>query len=89
MNSKIIFTGLTFCAAGFNSNTACSANSDQTMQKNILFIAVDDLKPLLGCYGDKIAQTPNIDKIAQKGTIFSNAFCQQAVSGATRASLLT
>ena len=58
-------------------------------KKNILFIAVDDLKPILGCYGDKVAITPNIDAIASKGTIFNNAYCQQAISAASRASLLT
>lgn len=58
-------------------------------QRNILFIAVDDLKPLLGCYGDGVAKTPNIDKLASQGTLFTNAYCQQAVSGPSRASLLT
>lgn len=57
--------------------------------KNVLFIAVDDLKPLLGCYGDKIAKTPTIDALAQRGCLFTNAYCQQAISGPTRASLLT
>lgn len=56
---------------------------------NILFIAVDDLKPILGCYGDKIIKTPNIDRIAAKGTVFMHNYCQQAVSGPTRASLMT
>lgn len=59
------------------------------VKKNILFIAVDDLKPLLGCYGDKLAKTPNIDKLAARGTMFTSSYCQQAVSGPTRASLLT
>ncbi len=58
-------------------------------KKNVLFIAIDDLKPLLGCYGDPIAKTPNMDKLAAKGTLFTLAYCQQAVSGPTRASLLT
>lgn len=61
----------------------------KTAKKNILFIAVDDLKPLLGCYGDKLAVTPNIDRLAARGTIFTSSYCQQAVSGPTRASLLT
>lgn len=52
-------------------------------------IAVDDLKPLLGCYGDNIAYTPNIDKLASQGILFSSAYCQQAVSAASRTSLLT
>lgn len=58
-------------------------------KKNIVFIAVDDLKPLLGCYGDKVAITPNIDALAKSGVVFTNAYCQQAVSGPSRASLLT
>jgi arylsulfatase A-like enzyme len=56
---------------------------------NVLFIAIDDLKPELGCYGNKIVKTPNIDKLAAKGTLFTQSYCQQAVSGPTRASLLT
>ncbi|MEI8087563.1 MAG: sulfatase [Paludibacter sp.] len=60
-----------------------------SQNKNVLFISVDDMKPLLGCYGDPIAKTPNMDKLAGKGTLFTLAYCQQAVSGPTRASLLT
>ncbi|MBW1946438.1 MAG: sulfatase, partial [Deltaproteobacteria bacterium] len=56
---------------------------------NVLFIAVDDLKPLLGCYGQDYMITPHIDELAGNGVIFTNAHCQQAVSGPTRASLLT
>ena len=56
---------------------------------NILMIPVDDLKPLLGCYGDKTIHTPNIDRLAARGTRFLNNACQQAVCGPTRASLLT
>lgn len=64
-------------------------DTQKNKKKNILFIAVDDLKPLLGCYGDPIARTPNIDFLASQGTLFEKAYCQQAVSGPTRASLLT
>lgn len=56
---------------------------------NVLFIAVDDLKPMLGCYGDNVIKTPCIDRLAAQGTTFLNAHCQQAVCGPTRASLLT
>jgi len=56
---------------------------------NILFIAIDDLKPMLGCYGDTIIQSPNIDLLAEQGVVFLNNHCQQALCGPTRASLLT
>jgi len=56
---------------------------------NILFIAIDDLKPILGCYGNKMIKTPNIDRLAAMGTVFMQNYCQQAVCGPTRASIMT
>ena len=61
----------------------------QAQQKNILFIAVDDLKPLVGAYGDTHAKTPGMDRLAREGIVFRSTYCQQAISAATRASLLT
>ncbi len=58
-------------------------------KQNVLFIAVDDLKPLLSCYGESQMHTPNIDRLAKMGTVFLNNYCQQAVCAPTRASLLT
>ena len=56
---------------------------------NVLFIAVDDLKPNIGCFGDSLAITPNLDALAAKGIVFKNTYCQQAVCAPSRASLLT
>jgi arylsulfatase A-like enzyme len=56
---------------------------------NVLFIAVDDLRPELGCYGQQVIQTPHIDALAKRGTLFQRAYCQVAVCGASRASLMT
>ncbi len=67
---------------------AATLNGAET-KPNILFIAVDDLKPSLGCYGDKTAITPNIDRLASRGTVFRNAHCQWAVCGPSRTSLMT
>lgn len=58
-------------------------------QPNILFIIADDLRPTLGCYGDQFAITPNIDRIAKAGTVFLNAYCQDAVCNPSRASFMT
>ncbi|MDA0858468.1 MAG: sulfatase [Verrucomicrobia bacterium] len=64
-------------------------SAEAKSKPNILFIASDDLKPMLGCYGDTVIKTPNIDRLASHGTVFLNAHCQQAICGPTRASLLT
>ena len=56
---------------------------------NVLFIIVDDLRPALGCYGDRLAVTPNIDALAKKGVIFERAYCQEAVCSPSRTSILT
>ncbi len=58
-------------------------------KRNVLFIAVDDLRPALACYGDPIAITPNIDRLASKGVVFRRAYCQIAVCNPSRASLMT
>ena len=58
-------------------------------KRNVLFIAIDDLKPLLSCYGVAGIKTPNVDRLAAHGTVFLNNHCQQAVCGPSRASLMT
>jgi arylsulfatase A-like enzyme len=56
---------------------------------NVLFIAVDDLVTTLGCYGDRYAQTPQIDSLASQGMTFRSHHCQWAVCGPSRAALST
>ena len=72
------------------AGTLCQTTvTAQTKKPNILFIAVDDLKTEIGAYGSRIAKTPNIDRLAASGTVFLGNYCQQAVCGPTRASLMT
>jgi len=56
---------------------------------NVLFIAVDDLRPQLGCYGSRHVKTPSLDRLAREGIRFNRAYCQQAVCAPSRTSLLT
>ncbi|KPK57908.1 MAG: hypothetical protein AMK73_09655, partial [Planctomycetes bacterium SM23_32] len=56
---------------------------------NVLFIAVDDLRPQLACYGHQQMVSPHMDALADQGVAFTHAYCQQAVCAPSRASLLT
>lgn len=58
-------------------------------KKNVLFIAVDDLKPLINEYGQNQMKTPNFDRLIKSGVMFQNAEVQQAVCGPSRASVMT
>ena len=56
---------------------------------NVLFIAIDDLRPELGCFGTDQIISPNIDALARGGVLFERAYCQQSICGPSRASVLT
>ena len=61
----------------------------ENQKPNILFIAIDDLRPELGSFGSEIAITPNLDQLASRGLQFNRAYCQQAICSPSRASVMT
>ena len=56
---------------------------------NVLFIPIDDLKPLINAYGEKHIKTPNMDRLAARGMVFDNAHCQYAICGSSRVSVMS
>jgi iduronate 2-sulfatase len=74
---------LTFATFSFVSPTTAAE------KPNILLICVDDLKPVLGCYGDRLVKSPSIDQLAARGLRFDRAYCNQAVCAPSRNALLT
>ncbi len=75
--------------SGLVDAPSSSAAGTPPSQPNILFIAIDDLRPELGCYGAPQVKSPNIDRLASQGVLFNRAYCQVPVCGASRASLMT
>ncbi len=74
-----------FCLLLFFSLAAESV----AQEKNVLIIFMDDLRPELGCYGESHIQSPNIDALAAQGVLFDRAYCQQALCGPSRVSMMS
>ena len=87
MNTKFLKIVLVLCLLVLSNGII--AQQKKSNKPNILFIAVDDLKPILGCYGNTLIKTPNIDRLAKISTVFNKNYCQQAICGPTRASIMT
>jgi iduronate 2-sulfatase len=85
-NSLIVVCAL---AVQFIGASGVSPANEPVRRPNVLLICVDDLKPVLGCYGDTLAKTPNIDRLAGQGVLFESAYCNQAVCSPSRNALMT
>ncbi len=87
---RVVWQGcfsLLFLFAYLGNSLLGDSFSDREQKPNVLFLAIDDLRPELGAYESKI-KTPNMDRLATKGTLFERAYCQQAVCGASRLSVM-
>ncbi len=82
-------TSLKAGAAALTTGLLPNLNAHAARRYNVLFIMVDDLRPLLGCYGHSEMHTPHIDALARRGTLFNRAYCQFPVCNPSRVSLLT
>ena len=75
---------------GVASLLALQGNAQQVQKRpNILWISTEDMSPHLGCYGDKTARTPNIDKLSSQGIRYTNVFTTAAISAPCRAGIIT
>jgi iduronate 2-sulfatase len=73
----------------FACNGVATMTTARAAPANVLFIAVDDLRPELGAYGSRHMHTPNIDRLAARGLLFNRAYCQYSSCNPSRSSLIT
>jgi len=88
--SRALLRALAGCMAAVCGLVVVSAPARAAERRpNVLFIAIDDLRPEALASGSDLIQTPHLDRIAARGTVFDRAYCQQAVCSPSRSSLMT
>ncbi len=83
MTIRVILATVGLCLFGDSGSAA------EAKRPNVLFVVSDDLNNMLGCYGDPLARTPNIDRLAARGVRFDRAYCVFPLCGPSRNALLT
>jgi len=87
MKNKNLFFGLLTILPMF---AHCNKEKEKLSKPNILWVVIEDFSPqFIGCYGNKNARTPVIDKLAKEGVRFTNAFSTGTVCSPSRSSIIT
>ena len=86
--NTLTIAGITGIAL-LNSGCSSSGKEKETQRPNIVWIVCEDLNPILGCYGDKAAKTPNIDKLAETGIVYRHAYASAPICAPARSCLIT
>jgi arylsulfatase A-like enzyme len=89
LNKRAITSMLPVLAGAVLPFTALAQQAAKPVRPNILWISTEDFSPHLGCYGDPVAKTPNIDRLATQGTRYTNVFTTAAISAPCRAGIIT
>jgi N-sulfoglucosamine sulfohydrolase len=90
MNSKNLFISFIAVVFLFLAPGCSQQQKGKTTDRpNIVWIVTEDMNPILGCYGDKLAKTPNIDKLAETGVVFQQAYSNAPICAPARSCLIT
>jgi len=89
INRREFIKTLGFSTAVFTLRGFMSCKQTTTPRPNILWLVSEDNGPFLGCYGDPLAETPNLDKLASEGIMFENAYANVPVCAPARSTIIT
>jgi len=81
--------GVAALGGAVQSESSFGQRRSSRKRPDVIFVAIEDIAPLMGCYGHPVVKTPSIDALAKRGVVFNNAYCQVAVCNPSRASVST